>query len=701
VSATERRDFLVEVGTEELPPKALRDLELAFAGSIDSQLNQSGLKFRRLESFSTPRRLAVRVRGLAVQQPDQELKRRGPPVRAAFDAAGAPTRAATSFAASCGVELDALGRETDPKGAEYLSYNGVRPGARTAELLPGFIDAALAALPIPRRMRWGAGDAEFVRPVHWLVLLFGKEVLPARLLDTEAGNHTRGHRFMSSKLIRLSTPASYDRALLTRGKVIADFETRRERIRLQVEEKAASLGGQALIGSALLDEVTALVEWPVPVAGRFEERFLDLPREVLISTLQDHQRYFAVQNAAGELLPWFITVSNIESRDEAVVRAGNERVVRPRLTDAAFFYEQDRRQPLLARLPGLDAVTFQAKLGSIGDKVRRIEALALQIALATGAEAALVRQAATLCKCDLLSSMVGEFPDLQGTMGRYYAIADGLPGQVAEAIQEHYLPRGAGDALPATPVGMALSLADRLDTLAGIFAIGQKPSGTRDPFALRRAAIGVLRILLENRLSLPLQECVAAAVRAQPIAQPEAEAAVTAGEVSAFIMERLRAQYLEQSAANGITTEMFDAVLASQPATVPDFDARLHALAAFVREPAAASLAAANKRSANILRKSAESLPAAVDAALLRSPAEQALHRIVMDTGPRVDAAIAAGQYADAFMHLALLRPEVDAFFDSVLVNDPDAALRNNRLALLAGLRGLFTRIADLSLLPG
>lgn len=701
MSATERRDFLVEVGTEELPPKALRDLELAFASSIESQMIQSGLKFRRLESFSSPRRLAVRVRGLTVQQPDQEVKRRGPPVRAAFDAAGLPTRAASAFAASCGVELNALGRETDPKGAEYLSYNGVQPGARTAELLPNMVGTALAALPIPKRMRWGAGEAEFVRPVHWLVLLFGKDVLPAKLLDTEAGNQTRGHRFMAPKPIRLATPAGYDRALLTRGKVIAHFETRRERIRLQVEEKAASLGGRALIGPALLDEVTALVEWPVPVAGRFEERFLDLPREVLISTLQDHQRYFPVQGADGGLLPWFITVSNIESRDEAVVRAGNERVVRPRLTDAAFFYEQDRRQPLLARQAGLDAVTFQAKLGSIGDKVRRIESLALQIAPTTGADPMLVRQAASLCKCDLLSSMVGEFPELQGIMGRYYALADGLPAESAEAIREHYLPRGAGDALPASRTGITLSLADRLDTLAGIFAIGQKPSGTRDPFALRRAAIGVLRILLENRLPLPLRECVAAAVRAQPVAQTEAESAATCLEVHGFIVERLRAQYLEQSAATGITTEMFDAVLASQPATVADFDARLHALAAFVREPAAASLAAANKRSANILRKATGSVPSAIDEALLGSPAEQALHRIVTDTRPRVDAAIAAGHYAEAFMHLALLRPEVDAFFDSVLVNDPDVALRNNRLALLAGLRSLFTRIADLSLLPG
>ena len=721
MSAIERRDFLVEVGTEELPPKALRDLELAFAASIDSQLNQFGLFFRKLESFSTPRRLAVRVRGLAVRQPEQTVNRRGPPLRAALDPQGAPTRAATAFAASCGVELAALGREADAKGVEYLCFSGTRPGSATAGLLPDMVQTALDALPIPKRMRWGSGEAQFVRPVHWLVLLFGREVLPATLLDTAAGAQTRGHRFMAPKVLRLTTPASYERTLLTRGKVIASFESRRERIRAEVEAAATQLGGRALLDAALLDEVTALVEWPVPVAGRFEERFLDLPREVLISTLQEHQRYFPVQDARGELLPWFITVSNIESRDPAVVRAGNERVVRPRLSDADFFYGQDRRQTLLSRREGLDKVTFQAKLGSIGDKVQRIEVLASQLAPLVGAEAGAVRTAAALCKCDLLTAMVGEFPELQGIMGRYYALADGQPAEVAEAVREHYLPRAAGDALPVTRTGIALALADRLDTLAGIFAIGQKPSGTRDPFALRRAAIGVLRILLEHRLPVPLQAIVAAAVAAQPAhaltpeTAPGGDRSALVREVRTFIVERLRAQYLETAQTRGIGTEMFDAVLASEwpeaGFTLPEFDARLQALADFLKQPAAASLAAANKRSANILRKSGAD-PAErqssgslhrpqVDTTLLRNPAEQALHHVMTATRPRVEAALAAGRHADAFEHLALLRPEVDAFFDGVMVNDPDAALRTNRLALLGDLRELFRRIADLSLLPG
>jgi glycyl-tRNA synthetase beta chain len=695
-SAGAHRDFLVEVGTEELPPKALRELEMAFAESIESQLKQFGLNIQRLESFSTPRRLAVLVRKLAARQPDQAVTRRGPPLRAAVDAAGQPTRAATAFAESCGVSFEKLGRETDAKGNEYLSFSGVKQGVATVELLPAIVQVALDALPIPKRMRWGAGEAQFVRPVHWLVLMFGKEVLRARLLDTAAGNATRGHRFMAPKAISLSSPASYERALLTRGKVIASFAARREQLREQVNNAAITLGGRALLSDALLDEVTSLVEWPVPVAGQFEERFLQLPREVLISTLQHHQRYFPVQNEDGALLPWFITVSNIQSSDPGVVRAGNERVVRPRLTDAAFFYEQDRRQPLAARRPGLDAVTFQVKLGSVGDKVRRVASLTREIAPIVGADVGQAVQAAELCKCDLLSSMVGEFPELQGIMGRYYALADGLPGDVAGAIREHYLPRGAGDELPQTRVGIAVALADKLDTLAGIFAIGQKPTGTRDPFALRRAAIGVLRILQEHRLPLDLR-----AILGQAIAQQPVQDTAAATSVYDFVIERLRAQYLEQGETNGVTTERFDAVVASNATTVPDFDARLRALVEFLKLPAAASLAAANKRSANILKKSTEAGSVPVSTESLRLPAEIELHQSILAAQPEIAAAIKRADYVATFNRLAALRPAVDAFFDAVMVNDPDPALRINRLALLGQLRQLFTQVADLSLLPG
>jgi glycyl-tRNA synthetase beta chain len=700
-SAIERRDFLVEVGTEELPPKALPELEAAFLASIVSQLEQSSLKYHSYESFSTPRRLAVCVRRLPVNQPEQKIQRRGPPLRAAFDAAGLPTRAATAFAESCGVALEALGREQDAKGNEYLSYSGTKPGAATAELLPGIVQKALDGLPIPKRMRWGAGEAQFVRPVHWLVLMFGKDILPATILDTQAGALTRGHRFMAPKPFRLASPLSYEKALATRGKVIARFAERRERIRAQVIATATELGGRAVLDDTLLDEVTALVEWPVPVAGRYEERFLTLPREVLISTLQDHQRYFAVEDHAGQLLPWFITISNIESRDIAVVRSGNERVVRPRLSDAAFFYGQDRKQPLAARLPELDAVTFQAKLGSIGDKVRRVSALAARIGQAIGADAAQVRQAAELAKCDLLSAMVGEFPELQGIMGRYYALADGAAPDVAEAVREHYLPRGAGDSLPATRPGIAVAVADKLDTLAGIFAIGQKPSGTRDPYGLRRAAIGVLRIALEQRLELDLVALIEAAVAAQPVIEAGPARESVAADVQAYIFERLRAQYLENDRTAGVTTEMFDAVLACSPRSILDFNARLRALVGFLAEPEAQSLTAANKRIANILKKSAGGPVPEVESGLLKLDAEQRLHYAVTQLRPGVEAELARRDYAAALEQLSQLRPDVDRFFDQVLVNDPDSALRNNRFALLGELRGLFTRIADLSQLPG
>ena len=698
--AIDRRDFLVELLTEELPPKALPELEGALREGIATRLAALGLKHGALDSFATPRRLAVRVRRLAVRQGDSRMQRRGPPLSAAFDAAGAPTRAAQAFAQSCGVAVEALGRERDPKGNECLSWSGVKSGADTVTLLPGVVQEALDALPIPKRMRWGAGDAEFVRPVHGLLMLFGREVVPATILGTPAGALTRGHRFMAPKPIRIGTPSGYERALLTRGKVVARFAERRERIRSQVTAVATTLAGRALIGDALLDEVTALVEWPVAIAGRYEERFLALPREVLISTLQDHQRYFAVEDEGGRLMPWFITVANLESRDPAVVRAGNERVVRPRLSDAAFFWEQDRRTRLAARRAGLDAVTFQAKLGSIGAKVERVAQLARAVAAAIDDDAECAAAAAQLAKCDLLTAMVGEFPELQGIMGRYYALADGEPPEIAAAIAEHYQPRGATDGLPETRTGIALAIADRLDTLAGIFAIGQKPTGAKDPFGLRRAAIGVLRIVLEKRLELDLAALIDAAVAAQPVPEASGSGAATAAELYGYVLERLRAHYLENASA-GVSVEMFEAVLATRPTSPLDFDARLRALVAFLKGSDSAALTAANKRSANILKKSESGPLRSVDPALLREEAERALHAAVEALRAPCEAALARRDYAAAFELLATLRPQVDAFFDRVLVNDSDAALRGNRFALLGGLRALFTRIADLSRLPG
>jgi glycyl-tRNA synthetase beta chain len=733
----ERRDFLVELGTEELPPKALRGLELAFAAGVRSGLEKAALAHGELTSFATPRRLAVMVKKLTARQPDQDIKRRGPPVSASFDANGQPTRAALAFSQSCGVAVETLQKLDEGKGS-FLFFMGIKPGAAATELLPQIVQSALDALPIPRRMHWGSGTAEFVRPVHWLVMLYGKEVVPATLLETPAGNLTQGHRFHAPKPIRLTTPSMYERALRERGYVIADFAVRRAVIEERVTAVATELGGRALLSGELLDEVTALVEWPVPLAGRFEERFLELPREVLISTLQDHQRYFAVEDAQGRLMPAFITVSNIESRDPAKVREGNERVVRPRLADAAFFWEQDRKQALAARQPALDTMTFQVKLGTLGDKTRRIRALAGEIAATGVGERLDAERAAELCKCDLLTAMVGEFPELQGIMGTYYALADGEPAEVAVAIREHYLPRGAGDELPETHAGLAVAIADKLDTLAAIFEINEKPTGAKDPFALRRAAIGLLRILIEKRLNLDLRHFIDRALSAarsdvdrvraaraanvssggnnapgSGVATPArgpattSPAVATADQVYDFIMERLRAYYLERAtssvpgSAHAFTTEMFDAVLATRPVSPLDFDARLKALRAFLDLPEAISLAAANKRIANILRKAGDMQRSEVDVESLKEEAEVRLFDAMRSLREAVTTALAQREYANALGRLAQLRPPVDAFFDQVMVMDEDPRLRANRLALLAQLHGLFMGIADLSRLPG
>ncbi len=725
--STVRRDFLLEVGTEELPPTALRTLELALAASLQAHLSKAGLAHGEVSSYATPRRLAVLVRKLTSQQPAQHIRRRGPPLAAAFDASGEPTRAALAFAQSCGTSLEQLQRLDEGKGV-FLFFIGTRPGTPATQLLPGIVHSALEELPIPRRMRWGSGNAEFVRPVHWLLMLYGKEVVSANLLDTTAANLTQGHRFHAPRALRVSAPASYARTLQQRGYVIADFATRRELIRTRVTEVARSLGGSALMTPALLDEVTALVEWPVPLAGRFDERFLTLPREVLISTLQDHQRYFPVQDAEGRLLPGFITVSNIESRDPAKVREGNERVVRPRLADAAFFWEQDRRQTLAARVPALDTMTYQARLGSLGDKRRRVMMLAGEIAALGVAGRTEATRAAELCKCDLLTAMVGEFPELQGIMGCYYARADGEPDEVATAIREHYLPRSAGDDLPTTPTGLVVALADKLDSIAGSFAINEKPSGNKDPFGLRRAAIGVLRILIEKRLDLDLQALIAQVLRAvradvrrlqsvtdSAASESNGTADPAAAQVYDFIMERLRAYYLEAGAAaaatraaatssgadSGLTTEMFDAVLAMRPTSPLDFDARLQALSAFLQLPEATALAAANKRIANILRKSGSPQSLPVAATRLQEEAEIRLFDALHGLQEPVRAAIEQRQYANALGQLAQLRAPVDAFFDQVMVMAEDPQLRANRLALLGQLHALFSGVADLSRLPG
>jgi glycyl-tRNA synthetase beta chain len=686
------RDLLFELRTEELPPRTLPALSEALTFGIAKGIDGLGLVHGKVHGFATPRRLAVWVENLNENQPDRQVERRGPPLANAFDAQGAPTQAATAFAKSCGVTVGELSKLTTDKGA-WLQFRGIERGAATTALLGDILTQAIAALPIQKRMRWGAHGAEFVRPVHSVVLLYGEEVVPVEVLGLAAGRVTLGHRFHAPKPITLKGAKGYESRLL-RARVVVDFAKRRELIRAGVSAAAAAAGEgcRALIDEALLDEVTALVEWPVPLAGQFEQRFLSLPREVVIATVQDHQRYFAVQGPQGKLTGWFVTVSNIESRDPSKVREGNERVVRPRLSDAAFFWDQDRKIPLREHAAKLAGVTFQAKLGSYAEKTARVTTLAELIGgrIAAGA---LVRQAAELSKADLMTAMVGEFPELQGTMGRYYAAAEGLPREVSLALEEHYRPRYAGDALPATKTGQAVALADKIDTLVGIFAIEQRPTGAKDPFGLRRAALGVLRILLEAGLDLDLVELLEAAAALQPV-----QRAAVADEVYDFIADRLRGMLLEQA---GTTPEMLDAVLSHRPRSPLDAMARLAALKEFLLLPDAGVLAAINKRIANILKKTQVRVDMIVDPEGLTEEAEQGLQRALMDLRGPVLEASSQRRYADSLQALVALRAPVNDFFDRVMVMDESIVKRNNRLALLRDVQILLGGVADLSRLPG
>jgi len=684
------QDLLFELCTEELPPRTLPALSNALTEGFRKGLEAVAIAHGEIHGFATPRRLAVWIEKLAERQSDRQVERRGPPLATAFDAQGAPTQAATAFAKSCGVAVGELSKLTTEKGA-WLQFRGTEHGAPTTALLKDILTQAIAALPIAKRMRWGAHSAEFVRPVHSVVLLHGDEVVPLELLGLPSGRITSGHRFHRPKPISLKSAKGYE-AKLRRAKVIADFAKRREMIRLGVVAAAAQVGGSALIDDALLDEVTALVEWPVPLTGQFEQRFLSLPREVVIATVQDHQRYFAVQGPDGKLSGWFVTVSNIESRDPSKVREGNERVVRPRLSDAAFFWEQDRKISLQAHAARLSGVVFQAKLGSYAEKTARVTQLAQLIGSHIGAGPD-IRQAAELAKADLMTAMVGEFPELQGTMGRYYAEAQGLPRDVSVAIEEHYRPRYAGDALPSTKIGQALGLADKIDTLAGIFAIEQRPTGTKDPFGLRRAALGILRIVLESRLELDLLEVLAAAAAAQPV-----QRAGVADEVYDFIAERLRGMLLEQP---GTTPEMLDAVLTNRPRSPLDAVTRLAALKEFLLLPDAVVLAGINKRIANILKKTQVSRDWVVDPAALSEEAERGLHQALTQLRDPVLDSTRQRRYADSLQALVGLRAPVNEFFDRVMVMDEDAAKRNNRLALLRDVQVLLGGVADLSRLPG
>jgi len=689
--------FLVELGTEELPPKALSRLSDAFRDGLVAGLTEASLAHGAVHAYATPRRLALRVDALAVSQPDRDLERRGPPLKVAVDADGAPTQAGRKFAEGCGVPFDQLGRLETPKG-DYLLYQGVEAGRPATELVADIVARALGALPVPRPMHWADNDFVFVRPVQWLVMMLDEDIVPCELYGQRAGRSTRGHRFHAPADIALATAADYPACLEDGAYVIPDFALRRAVVHKATDALAGELGGRAVYDDDLLDEVTALVEWPVAIAGRFDAHFLELPREVLVSTLQAHQRYFPVEDETGELLARFITISNLESRDPEQVVHGNERVVRPRLADAAFFFDSDRRTPLADRRESLRNVVFQRALGSLHEKSTRVAALAEEIAQSLGYEPGPAVRAAALAKCDLVTDMVGEFPDLQGIMGRYYAEHDGEPESVARAIEEQYLPRFAGDRLPATEAGRVVAIAEKLDTLAGIFGIGQRPTGTRDPFGLRRSALGVLRILIEGEIELDLAGTLAAAASRIPGVE-DAEGLGT--ELFDYMMDRLRAYYLDGVGALQAPIDVFEAVLDNRPSSPLDFHRRVEAVLQFTRLPAAASLAAANKRVANILRKAGLTDAAPVDPARLVEAEEKALHEQVVALAEEVGPLLAKREYRLALERLATLREPVDAFFDSVMVMAEDEGLRNNRLALLARMRGLFLQTADLSRLGG
>jgi glycyl-tRNA synthetase beta chain len=683
-------DFLVEIGTEELPPTALRNLMNAFVTNLSKGFEENRLSCESLTPFASPRRLAVIADNLAMTQEDREIEMRGPPVKVAFDEDGNPAAAAQAFAEKCGVTVTRLGREETDKG-EYLVHKTVERGRAAAELIPGIVERALAELPIPRRMRWGDSDAEFVRPVHWVILMHGKKVVDGTVLGIKSGAWSRGHRFMAPGEIKISEPKSYPGQLEKEGFVIADFEQRKHKITAGVTQLAVEVGGQIVADDALFDEVTALTEWPVALVGSFDKTFLALPKEVITATLTNHQRYFPIAGSKGSLLSDFVTVTNIESRDPDIVRTGNERVIQPRLADAAFFWESDQKTTLWARRLALKKTVYQKGLGTLADKSKRIANLSKLIANAIGADSKYAERAGLLAKCDLQTGMVGEFPELQGVMGRHYALADGEKPEVATAIGEQYLPRFAGDNLPASPAGQALAIADRVDTLAGVFALGNTPSGNRDPFGLRRAALGIFRIIVERELDLDINAILEAAAKAQP---PKKKPATLADDLYDFITERMRSWYIER---RGVSPEMFEAVRVRKPASLVDFNQRIVAVSAFVRLESAESLASANKRIANILRKAEFDMVEATQTRLLQEEAEQSLHQALQAATADIAPLMRKRAYAEALTRLADLRESIDAFFDDVMVMVDDEALRNNRLALLTELRALFLAIADIS----
>ena len=684
------QNFLVEIGTEELPPKALKTLATSFADNVEAELNQAGLTFDKIEWFAAPRRLAVKVLNLATQQPSKEIEKRGPAVSAAFDAEGKPTKAAEGWARGCGITVEQAERIATDKG-EWLVHRAKIEGQPTKNLLNDIVANALAKLPIPKPMRWADKTVQFIRPVHTVTMLLGDELIEGEILGVASARTIRGHRFLGEKEFEIQHADQYPQLLREKGSVVADFNERKAEILAKSQAKATALGGVADIEEGLLEEVTSLVEYPNVLAAKFEERFLAVPAEALVYTMKGDQKYFPIYDKDGKLLPHFIFVSNINPEDPTAIIEGNEKVVRPRLTDAEFFFKTDLKQKLVDRLPRLETVLFQQQLGTLKDKTDRIEQLAGEIAKQIGADEAKAKRAGLLSKCDLMTNMVFEFTDTQGVMGMHYARHDGEDEEVAVALNEQYMPRFAGDELPKSLVASAVALADKFDTLTGIFGIGQAPKGSADPFALRRAALGALRIIVEKNLPLDLEDLVkkSAALFGDKLTNQNVVA-----DVVDFMLGRFRAWYQDE----GIAVDVIQAVLARRPTRPADFDARVRAVSHFRTLDSAEALAAANKRVSNILAK-ADAAIGEINLTACVEPAEKALAEAVLALRTEVQPLIAQGDYTAVLDKLANLRAPVDSFFDNVMVNAEDPALRQNRLAILNTLQGLFLQVADISVI--
>ena len=688
----ETKDFLVEIGTEELPPKALKNLANAFQKGIESHLNDKELKFESSKLFAAPRRLALRLHGLQATGAASKVEKLGPYTNVALDNEGQPTKAALGFARANGIEFDQVGRITDEKG-ERLHYVQELEGASANTELPVAVSEALAKLPIAKRMRWGSSRIEFVRPVHWILMLLDNKVIEADILGIKSNFFTKGHRFHANREIAITSPAAYEGILKDQGKVLADYEERKEMIRSQVQAQGEQLGGIAVIDEDLLDEVASLNEWPTALAGKFDELFLDVPSEALISSMKEHQKYFHVEDKNGKLMPNFITICNIESKDPQQVISGNEKVIRPRLADAKFFWDTDRKNTLESGFDNLDTVLWVQKLGTLKDKAARLMNLTAKISSAIGGDVKLAERAAKLCKTDLLSDMVYEFTDLQGLAGSYYAQHDGEHSDVCAAMKEQYMPAFSGDELPSSVTGLALALADRLDSLVGLFGIGQIPTGGKDPYALRRASVGVLRLLVEKELNLDLSELIDWAIDNNWPTELKAE---TKSKLTEYMLDRFSAWYQDEN----IPAVVFQAVRAKGISQPKDINQRVQAVNAFYKLDSAQALAAANKRVSNILAKNDAHMDAPeVNSSLLQEEAEITLSKELLAKADEAAPLFEKGAYEEYLLSLASLRGSIDSFFDNVMVMADNDATKQNRLALLNQLRNLFLKVADISLL--